>query len=57
MVKKLPGWALPDLREAQKRTKNEVEFQTAQFSIPYEILNLGRGKKYYLRTGIPFSAR
>ena len=50
MVKKLPGWALPDLREAQKRTKNEVEFQTAQFSIPYEILNLGRGKKYYLRT-------
>ena len=50
MVKKLPGLALPDLREAQKRTKNEVEFQTAQFSIPYEILNLGRGKKYYLRT-------
>ena len=47
MVKKQPGWALPDLHEAQKRTKKEVKFQTAQFSIPFELLNLGRGKKYY----------
>ena len=50
MVNKQPGWALPDLHEAQKRTKKEVKFQTAQFSIPFELLNLGRGKKYYLRT-------
>lgn len=49
-MKKQPGWALPDLHEAQKRTRKEAMVETSLFSIPPEVLNLGRGKSYYLRT-------
>lgn len=50
MVKKQPGWALPNLREAQKRTKKEIIIEKSLFEIPMDIRNIGLNKKYYLRT-------
>lgn len=50
MMKKQPGWALPDLKEAQKRTKKEAVIEKSLFQIPPEIKTLGQGKTYYLRT-------
>ncbi len=49
-MKKQPGWALPNLHEAQKRTKKEAVIERSLFQIPVEVRNLGLGKKYYLRT-------
>lgn len=49
-MKKQPGWALPDLKEAQKRTQTSVAIETSIFQIPEQIKMLGQGKKYYLRT-------
>ena len=49
-MKQQPGWALPDLRAAQKRTKTESVIERSLFQIPSEIKQLGQGKKYYLRT-------
>ncbi len=49
-MKKQPGWALPNLREAQKRTKKEAIIERSLFQIPVEVRDLGLGKKYYLRT-------
>lgn len=49
-MKQQPGWALPDLRAAQKRTKTESVIERSLFQIPTEIKQLGQGKKYYLRT-------
>lgn len=49
-MKKQPGWALPDLKEAQKRTQAEAHIEKNLFQIPEQIKMLGQGKKYYLRT-------
>lgn len=49
-MKKQPGWALPDLKEAQKRTNAESHIEKNLFQIPEQIKMLGQGKKYYLRT-------
>ena len=49
-MKKQPGWALPDLHEAQKRTHKEATIERSLFEIPVEVRNLGKGKTYYLRT-------
>lgn len=49
-MKKQPGWALPNLKEAQIRTKKEVAIETSLFQIPAHITGIGRGKKFFLRT-------
>lgn len=49
-MKKQPGWALPDLKAAQKRTKQEVMIHHELFSVPKEIQGIGENKQYYLRT-------
>lgn len=49
-MKKQPGWALPNLKEAQIRTKQEVEIQHLPFTMSEELKQLGRGRSYYLRT-------
>lgn len=49
-MKKQPGWALPDLKAAQVRTKQEVEVKHEQFFVPEDLQHLGIGKHYYLRT-------
>lgn len=49
-MNKQPGWALPDLKEAQKRTTKEVQIARDLFQIPEQMKMLGQGKKYYLRT-------
>lgn len=50
MIKKQPGWALPNLKEAQIRTTKESTIDKSLFEIPPLIKQLGQGKKYYLRT-------
>ncbi|MGX8851936.1 tRNA (N6-isopentenyl adenosine(37)-C2)-methylthiotransferase MiaB [Amedibacillus sp. YH-ame10] len=50
MVKKQPGWALPNLKEAQKRTTKEAVIEKSLFQLPVEMKQIGLGKKYYLRT-------
>ncbi|MEG1474825.1 MAG: tRNA (N6-isopentenyl adenosine(37)-C2)-methylthiotransferase MiaB [Longicatena sp.] len=50
MVKSQPGWALPNLKEAQKRTSKESIIEKSLFEIPVQIKQIGLGKKYYLRT-------
>lgn len=50
MVKKQPGWALPNLKEAQKRTTKEAVIEKSLFQIPLEMQQIGQGKTYYLRT-------
>ncbi len=40
----------PNLRTAQKRTKDETIIDRSLFNIPEEYRNLGNNKKYYLRT-------
>lgn len=49
-MNKQPGWALPDLKEAQKRTNKEAHIERELFQIPEQMKMLGQGKKYYLRT-------
>ena len=49
-MKTQPGWALPNLHEAQQRTQKEVTIEKSLFQIPSEVRTLGQGKKYYLRT-------
>lgn len=49
-MKKQPGWALPNLKEAQIRTNQEVEIQHIPFTISEELKQLGNGRTYYLRT-------
>lgn len=49
-MKKQPGWALPDLKAAQVRTKQEAQIKHEQFIVPEELTMLGRGKRFYLRT-------
>lgn len=49
-MKKQPGWALPNLKEAQIRTKQEATIEKNLFEIPAEIRNMGHGRTYFLRT-------
>lgn len=49
-MKKQPGWALPDLKAAQVRTKQEAAIRHELFSIPKDIEGIGAQKHYYLRT-------
>lgn len=49
-MKKQPGWALPNLKEAQIRTKQEAVIEKNLFEIPVEIRNMGHGRTYFLRT-------
>ena len=46
-MKKQPGWALPDLKEAQKRTNAEAHIEKNLFQIPEQIKMLGQ--KWHLR--------
>lgn len=50
MVKINNNWAMPNLKEAQKRTHAQVNIEKALFSIPAEARKIGVGRKFYLRT-------
>lgn len=50
MMKQQPGWVLPDLRAAQKRTRNTSIIEKSLFAIPPQCQDIGMGKRYYLRT-------
>ena len=45
-MKKQPGWALPNLKDAQVRTTKEAVIEKSLFQIPEQIRLLGQGKKY-----------
>lgn len=42
-------WVLPDLKEAQRRTKKEIQ-RVNSFIVPENVKFLGQGKKYYIST-------
>ena len=42
-MKQKPGWVLPDLKEAQKRTTNTID-RIDTFTIPEVARMMGRGK-------------
>ena len=44
-MKTQPGWALPNLHEAQKRTQKEVTIEKSLFQIPSEVRTLGQRKE------------
>ena len=48
-MKQKPGWVLPDLKEAQKRTTNTID-RVDTFTIPEAARMMGRGKKYFIST-------
>ena len=48
-MKQKPGWVLPDLKEAQKRTTNTID-RIDTFNIPEAARMMGRGKKYFIST-------
>lgn len=48
-MKQKPGWVLPDLKEAQKRTTNTID-RIDTFSIPEAARMMGRGKTYFIST-------
>lgn len=50
MAKKNSEWLMPNLKEAQKRTKQQVSVEKSLFNIPFEAKNIGVGRKYFLRT-------
>ncbi len=41
---------LPDLKCAQKRTKEEIKIIYDDYSVPESIKNIGKGKKYFVKT-------
>ena len=43
-MKKQPGWALPNLKDAQVRTTKEAVIEKSLFQIPEQIRLLGQGK-------------
>ena len=49
-MKQQPGWALPDLKAAQIRTKQEAIIRREQFVLNDEMKHLGVGKYFFLRT-------
>ena len=50
MIKQQPGWVLPDLRAAARRTHTASVIEKSLFSIPDECRNMGKGRRYYVRT-------
>ena len=48
-MKQKPGWILPDLKEAQKRTTNTID-RIDTFTIPEAARMMGRGKTYFIST-------
>lgn len=44
------NWMMPNLKEAQVRSKKQVTIEKSLFNIPAEVRNIGVGRKYYLRT-------
>lgn len=48
-MKQKPGWVLPDLKEAQKRTTNIID-RIDTFTIPEAARMMGRGKTYFIST-------
>ena len=48
-MKQKPGWVLPDLKEAQKRTTNTID-RIDTFTIPEAARMMGRGKTYFMST-------
>lgn len=48
-MKQKPGWVLPDLKEAQKRTTNTIN-RIDTFTIPEAARMMGRGKTYFIST-------
>ena len=50
MIKQQPGWVLPDLRAASRRTHTASVIEKSLFSIPDECRNMGKGRRYYVRT-------
>ncbi|HJC37281.1 MAG TPA: tRNA (N6-isopentenyl adenosine(37)-C2)-methylthiotransferase MiaB [Candidatus Merdibacter merdavium] len=49
-MKQQPGWVLPDLRAASRRTHTASVIEKSLFSIPDECRNMGKGRRYYVRT-------
>ncbi|MDD6467390.1 MAG: radical SAM protein, partial [Erysipelotrichaceae bacterium] len=43
-------WKLPNLKEAQKRTRKPAQIEHELFHIPDYAKNLGNGKYYFIRT-------
>ncbi len=43
-------WKLPNLKEAQKRTKTPVNIEHSLFDIPECCKEMGKGKNYFIRT-------
>jgi tRNA-2-methylthio-N6-dimethylallyladenosine synthase len=43
-------WILPDLKSAQKRTKNDIPIERLIFDLPEVVRDMGKARKYYLRT-------
>lgn len=41
---------IPSLKEAGKRTNNPVDFLTEEYKISSELMNLGKNKKYFIKT-------
>lgn len=41
---------LPNLKEAKIRTQKEVVIKTSDYIINHDLVELGRGKKYYVKT-------
>lgn len=54
MVKKMKDYSEyfkgPNLKEAQKRSKNQANHLDDVFEIPADMINAGEGKKYYIHT-------
>ena len=48
-MKQKPGWVLPDLKEAQKRTTKTID-RIDTFTIPEAARMMGRGKTYFIST-------
>ena len=44
------NWNMPSLDKAKQRSKNQAVIEKSLFNIPFEVANLGVGRKYYLRT-------
>ncbi len=49
-MKKENNWNLPNLKLAQKRTKDKVKIEKNAFSVPEHMQAMGAGRKFYLRT-------
>lgn len=50
MKKNKDLWVLPNLKDAQRRTRENIPIQRMEFDIPDNVVDLGKGRKFYLRT-------